>query len=104
MKPPSAEWRAWIYGAAWLTGGIALTGLSIWMVSLIRYDWPRGTELKRLDILGIALYMLLTGPLLVMIGLGLRNAIRTIKGTAAGASLEVSGHETDDAPGEGRGT
>lgn len=95
MKPPSSEWRAWIYGAAWLTGGIALTAISLWVVALIRYDWPRGTELKRLDILGVALYMLLSGPLLVMLGLGLRNAIRNIKGSAAGASIDISGHGSE---------
>ena len=96
MTPPSSEWRAWIYGAAWLVGGIALTAASIWLVTLVRYDWPRGTELKRLDILGVALYMMLSGPLLVMLGLGLRNAIRNIKGTAAGMSLDISGHNSND--------
>lgn len=73
-----------------------LTGLSVWLVTIIRYDWPAGTELKRLDVLGVALYMMLSGPLLVMLGLGLRNAIRTLKGTAGGATLEVTGHDTEE--------
>lgn len=97
MKPPNSEWRAWVYAVAWLGGGLAMTSLACWMVYLVRYDWPRGTEETRLGILGVALYMMLSAPLLVMLGLGLRNAIRNLKGSAGIASIEVSGHE-DDAP------
>lgn len=99
IAPPNSEWRAWLYAAAWLAGGIVLTVASIWVVTLIRYDWPRGTEETRLGILGMALYMLLSGPLLVMLGLGLRNAIRNLKGSAGagGASIEVSGHNSEPA-------
>ena len=94
MKPvPDPNWRPWIYAIAWLGGGIAFTMLSIWTVTLIRWGWPEGTEAQRLSILGIALYMMLTVPILVMIGLGLRNAIRNIKATALGGSVEVSGHD-----------
>lgn len=96
MTPPHANWRPWLYAVAWLAGGIAFTFMSIWLVTLIRYDWPAGTEEQRIGILGIALYMVLTGPLLVMIGLGLRNAIRNIKATALGGSLDVNAHERDD--------
>ena len=98
MKIPHADWRPWLYAVAWLAGGIVLTGLSIWLVHLVRYDWPAGTEETRLGILGVALYMTLTGPLLVMIGLGLRNAIRTLKGTAGVASVEISGHDSNEEP------
>jgi hypothetical protein len=97
MKLPNPLWRPWIYAVAWLAGGVALTVMSVWLVLLVRYDWPRGTEETRLGILGIALYMTLTAPLLVMIGLGLRNAIRNLKGGAGPASFEISGHESNDA-------
>ena len=93
MKPPPATWRAWLYAVAWLAGGIALTAMSVWLVTLIRFGWPAGTEEQRLGILGIALYMVLTGPLLVMVGLGLRNAIRNIKAGGAGFSAELNGRE-----------
>jgi hypothetical protein len=97
MKPPPpADWRAWLYAIAWLAGGVALTAMSIWLVVLVRYDWPAGTEEQRLGILGVALYMTLTGPLLVMIGLGLRNAIRNLKGSAGVASFEIDGHDGND--------
>lgn len=98
MKIPNADWRPWLYAVAWLAGGVALTGLSVWLIWLVRYGWPAGTEETRLGILGVALYMTLTGPLLVMIGLGLRNAIRTLKGSAGVASLEISGHDHDPPP------
>lgn len=93
MKPPNPNWRPWLYAVAWLAGGIALTFMSIWLVTLIRYDWPAGTEEQRIGILGIALYMVLTGPLLVMIGLGLRNAIRNIKASAGAMSAEIHGRD-----------
>lgn len=101
MPPPSSFWRAWLYGIAWLMGGVALTLVAIWLIIEIRYDWPAGTEEQRLGILGVALYMVLTGPLLVMIGLGLRNAIRNIRGTFIGGSLDISGH--DHTPGQQAG-
>lgn len=93
MMPPRANWRPWLYTVAWLAGGVALTLMSIWLVTLIRFGWPAGTEQQRLGILGIALYMVLTGPLLVMAGLGLRNAIRNIKAGGAGFSAELNGRD-----------
>ncbi len=93
MSAPPSGWRAWLYACAWLGGGVFLTGFAIWLVWLVRYDWPAGTEEQRLGILGVALYMVLTGPLLVMIGLGLRNAIRNLKASGAGFNLEASGHK-----------
>lgn len=93
MSVPDPNWRPWLYAIAWLAGGVAFTGLSIWLVTLIRYDWPTGTEAQRLGILGTALYMMLGVPVLVMIGLGLRNAIRNIKAGGAGFSAELNGRQ-----------
>jgi hypothetical protein len=73
-----------------------MTVMAIWLVVLVRYDWPKGTEEIRLGILGNAIYMALSVPLLVMLGLGLRNAIRNIKGTAGAMSFEANGR--DDEP------
>ena len=97
MTPPPwwhADWRAWIYAIAWLGGGAALTVMSIWQIRIIAYgDWSAGSDEQRLNILGTALYMSLSAPLLVMLGLGLRNAIRNIKGSVGAASFEASGHD-----------
>lgn len=96
MKPPSSEWRSWLYAGAWLTGGIVGTVLSIWHTRLLLSGWPASTAGQRIGILGNALYLTLSIPLLVMLGLGLRNAIRNLKGSAGagGASIEVSGHDS----------
>jgi len=61
---------------------VAMTALAIWLVVLIRWDWPAATAAQRLEILGNALLASLALAGLVQLGLGLRNAIRNIKGTA----------------------
>lgn len=94
MRIPDPRWRPWIYRFCWLGGGVVLTAIAVWMIADLQdARWGSATAQQRLQILGVALYMVLSGPLLVMIGLGLRNAIRNLKGTAAGMSLEVEGHE-----------
>jgi hypothetical protein len=99
VKPPAQEWRPWLYAVAWLTGGIVGTVLSIWHTRLLLVGWPVATAVQRIEILGNALYLTLSIPLLVMLGLGLRNAIRNLKGSAGagGASIEVSGHDSEPA-------
>lgn len=85
------EKRAWLYGLAWLGGGIAAGAFAVWLVTLIRWDWPAGFEEQRIAILGNALYGMIALMGLVTLGLSIRNAIRTIKGSVAGASIEASG-------------
>ena len=94
MTPWNPDWRPWLYALAWMAGGIALTAFAIWLVVLVRYNWPADRAEQQLGILAIALYMVLTGPLLVMLGLGMRNAIRNLKASGAGFSAEVSGHDS----------
>ena len=91
MKPPNSEWRAWLYAAAWLSGGIVGTGLSIWHTRLLLVGWPVATAVQRIEILGNALYGMIALMALVTLGLSIRNAIRNIKGTVGAASLEASG-------------
>ncbi len=71
-----------------------MTAFAIWLVLLVRHDWPADRAEQQLSILAIALYMVLSAPLLVMIGLGLRNAIRNLKASGAGFSAEVNGHDS----------
>lgn len=94
---PNPEWRPWLYAVAWLGGGVAYAIIDAGGVALLTWGpWATETAPQRLDIIGRSHLINSTIPALVMLGLGLRNAIRTIKGTAGadGASLEVSGHET----------
>jgi hypothetical protein len=87
--------------AAMLGGGIVMTLLAIWLVVLIRWDWPRGTEAQRLGILGNALLGTLAGAGLVQLGLVVRNLIRNLRGSVGpdGVSFEAVSHRdggTDD--------
>jgi len=95
-RPPwwDASWRAWLYAVAWLGGGLFLTGVGIWLVRIIAHgEWLENTQPQRLGVLGNALYMALSVPILVMIGLGLRNAIRNLKGSVGIASFEANGRD-----------
>lgn len=85
------EKRAWLYAFAWLGGGVASLGMVAWLVTLIRWDWPAGTEEQRLSILGNLSYALVGLAALVTLGLSVRNAIRNFKASALGASVEASG-------------
>lgn len=89
FKAPNAEWRSWLYGVAWLLGGIASFAFAAWLVTLIRWDWPAGTEAQRLTILGNALYGMIATGSLVTLGLTMRNAIRNFKMTAGNMSAEA---------------
>ena len=87
------EKRAWLYGLAWLGGGIASGGFLAWLIWIVAYDpWPAGSEEQRLGILGQISIGALCLMGLVMLGLSLRNAIRNIKGSAGPVSFEADGH------------
>lgn len=87
------ETRAWLYAFGWLGGGVAAGGLAVWLVTLIRWDWPADRAEQQLTILGNALYGMILLMALVILGLSIRNAIRNIKGTAGPVSFEASGGE-----------
>ena len=92
----SPERRAWLYALAWLGGGIASCAFAVWLVTLIRWDWPADRAEQQLAILGNALTGALILMGLVMLGLSLRNAIRNIKGSAGPVSFEADGHRGDE--------
>ena len=94
----STERRAWLYAVAWLGGGVASCAFAVWLVTLIRWDWPADRAEQQLAILGNALTGALILMGLVMLGLSIRNAIRNIKGSAGPVSFEASG-ESDAAAG-----
>ncbi|QJQ31833.1 hypothetical protein GV829_04690 [Sphingomonas lacunae] len=96
MTPPRPEWRVWLYGLAWLGGGVAAFGLAIWLIVLIRWDWPAATAAQRLDILGKGLFAALGIVALVAFGLTMRAAIRNFKLTGAMGSAEAHSSAEDD--------
>lgn len=90
------EKRAWLYALAWLGGGVASCAFAVWLVTLIRWDWPADRAEQQLSILGNALIGALILMGLVMLGLSMRNAIRNFKGTAGGVSVEANGRDGAD--------
>jgi type VI protein secretion system component VasK len=89
----TAEGRAPFYALAWLLSGMAAGAMAVWLVTLIRWDWPVGTEAQRLTILGNALFGTLGLMALVTLGLTMRNAIRNLKGSIGAVSAEAEGHD-----------
>lgn len=101
MTPPpepahSAQARNWFYAVAWMGAAVVATGITLWLVSLIRWGWPADLAAQQLTILGNALYGALALIGMVTFGLTLRNAIRNIKGSAGGVTLQATGK--DDEP------
>lgn len=99
MTAPNAEWRSWLYGIAWLLGGVAALAVSLWLVTLIRWGWPADRAEQQLSILGNALYIFAATNGLVVFGLTMRAAIRNFKGSAGGVSFEADSR--DDAVRDG---
>lgn len=89
MKWTHDEGRNWLYAIIWPLGGVASGFILIWMITLIRWDWPAGTEEQRLTILGNIAYGLVGMMALVSLGLTMRNAIRNLKLKAGGVSAEA---------------
>lgn len=88
--------RAWFYGLLWMGAGIAAGGFAAWLISSIRWGWPAERAEQQLTILGNALYAMIAIMALVTLGLSIRNAIRTIKGTLpGGGSFEANGRDGD---------
>jgi hypothetical protein len=63
----AAPIRLW----ALILAGPPLTGLAAWLVYLVRYGWPTGTEVQRLEILGWALFGVLGLVAIIVVGLAL---------------------------------
>ena len=99
MKLPNAEWRPWLYGLAWLLGGVAALAVSLWLVTLVRWGWPADRAEQQLTILGNTLYIFAATNALVVFGLTMRAAIRNFKGSAGALSFEADSR--DDAVRDG---
>lgn len=89
-----SEKRAWMYGIAWLGGGVACGAAVAWLIWVFAHKaWPAGTEAQRLSELGNIAVGLLVLMGLVMLGLTMRNAIRNLKGSAGLVNWEAQGKE-----------
>lgn len=89
--------RAYIALWASIGGTMALTGFSIWLVWILwRGGWDKGTELARIEKIGLIAILIIVIMGITMTGLGLAINRRQLRGKAFGAEFEASGG--DDAP------
>lgn len=89
--------RAFIALWASIGGTMALTGFAIWLVWILwRGGWGGGTEIARIDKIGIVAVLIIVIMGITMTGLGLAINRRQLRGKAFGAEFEASGG--DDAP------
>jgi hypothetical protein len=65
----------------------------VWLITLVRWNWPATRAEQQLTILGNLAYGMVGLMALVILGLSLRNAIKNIKGTVGAASFEANGQD-----------
>lgn len=87
------EIRSWLYALAWIGGGVASGGILVWLITLIRWDWPASRAEQQLTALSNIAYGMIGLMALVALGLSLRNAIKNIKGSAGPMSFEANGQD-----------
>lgn len=84
--------RAFIALWASIGGTMALTVVIVWLIWIFwRGGWPVGTELARIDKLGLIAVLITVIMGVVMVSLGLAINRRSVKGSAFGASFEATG-------------
>jgi amino acid transporter len=94
---PARDLRAFVALMASIGGTMALTLVVIGLIYIFwRGGWQKGTELARIDKLGLIAVLVTVIMGVVMVSLGLAINRRTVKGSAFGASFEAEGG--DDAP------
>jgi len=92
---PAKEWRAHTALMASILGAIAFTAFSMVLVYIMwQGGWPLETASMRIEILGKALTLSLSGSLVVLISLGFAINRRSVKINKDG--LEASGGEDND--------
>ncbi len=84
--------RAFIALIASIGGTMALTVVMVWIIWILwRGGWPGGTELARIDKIGLIAVLVTIIMGVVMVSLGLAINRRSLKGSAFGASFEATG-------------
>jgi hypothetical protein len=90
--------RAFIALWASIGGTMALTAFAIWLVWILwRGGWAVGTEIARIEKIGLIAILIIVIMGITMTGLGLAINRRQLRGKAFGAEFEASGGD-DAAP------
>lgn len=89
--------RALIALAFSILGTVALTAMIVWIIWILwKGSWPTGTELARIDKIGLIAVLITVIMGVSMTGLQLAINRRSLKGSAFGASFEASGGDADE--------
>lgn len=84
--------RAFIALLASIGGTMALTLVVVWIVWILwKGGWAVGTEVARIDKIGLIAILVTVIMGVVMVSLGLAINRRSVKGSAFGASFEATG-------------
>lgn len=79
-----------------ILGTVALTGMVVWIIWIFwKGTWPNGTELARIDKIGLIGVLVTVIMGISMAGLQLAISPRSLRGSAFGASFEASGGDKD---------
>jgi hypothetical protein len=96
LTPP---WRRSIFAIIFGVAGPALTGLAVWLIwNVLNAPWPDRLAEQRLSIIGISLYATLGLLGLVLTGLAMTVALRSVSASFAGAEAKIDGGNHDDGP------
>lgn len=91
--------RAFVALIASIGGTMALTAIICGVIYLLwRGGWSTGTELARIDKIGLIAILLTVIMGVTMTGLGLAINRRTLKANVGGSGFEASGGEDNPAP------
>ena len=91
--------RALIALLASIGGTMALTVVAVWIVWLLwRGGWSIGTEIARIDKIGLIAILVIVIMGVTMTSLGLAINRRSVKGSAFGASFEATGGDENSSP------
>jgi hypothetical protein len=90
--------RAFIALVASIGGTMALTLFSVWIVWILwRGGWPNGTELARIDKIGLIAVLVIVIMGVTMTSLGLAINRRTLKANIGSSGFEASGGDEPSA-------
>ena len=95
MKPWNRDWRPWLYAICHMGAGPTMLAFVVWIVWPVRNKCFPGHESTCLSISEKAM----TGGLLILglvtLGLVIRSAIRSLRGTIGDVTVEAESHEED---------
>jgi uncharacterized membrane protein len=96
QRPP---WRRTIFAIVYAFAGPALTILAIWLIwNVLHAPWPISLAEQRLTIIGVTLYITQGLLGLVLTGIGMTVALRSVSAKFAGLEAGITGGNHEDGP------